>query len=96
MMRGLLLVVVILTLVAPSNKVQAYSIIGQREAANMAGRIGSVQRAQDGQTYGFVIYDMADRACVYLGFSTWHDADRAAREAQGLLATALACVKQRG
>jgi hypothetical protein len=55
-----------------------------------------VQRAQDGQTYGFVIYDMADRACVYLGFSTWHDADRAAREAQGLLVTALACVKQRG
>ena len=62
----------------------------------MAGRIGSVQRAQDGQTYGFVIYDTADRACVYLGFSTWHDADRAAREAQGLLVTALACVKQRG
>jgi hypothetical protein len=62
----------------------------------MAGRIGSVQKAQDGLTYGFVIYDGADRACVYLGFSTWHDADRAAREAQGLLATALACLKQRG
>jgi hypothetical protein len=26
----------------------------------MAGRIGSVQRAQDGQTYGFVIYDTHD------------------------------------
>ena len=51
-------------------------------------RIG--QRAQDDQTYGFVIYDATDRACVYLGFSTWHDADRAAREAQGLLVTALA------
>jgi hypothetical protein len=62
----------------------------------MAGRIGSVQKAQDGQTYGFGIYDVADRACVYLGFSTWHDADRAAREAQGLLVTALACVKLRG
>jgi hypothetical protein len=51
----------------------------------MAGRIGSIQKAQDGQTYGFVIFDAQDRACVYLGFSTWHDADRAAREAQGLL-----------
>jgi hypothetical protein len=60
----------------------------------MAGRIGSVQKAQDGLTYGFVIYDGADRACVYLGFSTWHDADRAAREAQGLLVTALACVRR--
>jgi hypothetical protein len=36
----------------------------------MAGRIGSVQRAQDGSSYGFVIYD-----------------------AQGLLVTALACVR---
>jgi hypothetical protein len=35
----------------------------------MAGRIGSVQRAQDGQTYGFVLYDAQDRACCYiLGF----------------------------
>lgn len=25
----------------------------------MAGRIGPVQRAQDGQTYGFVVYDEA-------------------------------------
>jgi hypothetical protein len=57
----------------------------------MAGCIGSVQRAQEGQTYGFVIYDATDRACVYLGFSTGHDADLAAREAQGLLVTALAC-----
>jgi hypothetical protein len=60
----------------------------------MAGRIGSVQKARDGQTYGFVIYDQMDRACLYLGFSTWHDADRAAREAQGLLVTALACVRR--
>jgi hypothetical protein len=45
-------------------------------------------------TYGFVIFDAQDRACVYLGFSTWHDADRAAREAQGLLVTALACVRR--
>ncbi len=60
----------------------------------MAGRIGSVQQAQDGQTYGFVIFDAQDRASLYLGFSTWHDADRAAREAQGLLVTALACVRR--
>jgi hypothetical protein len=62
--------------------------------SDMAGRIGSVQKAQDGLTYGFVVYDTADRACVYLGFSTWHDADRAAREAQGLLVTALVCVRR--
>jgi hypothetical protein len=55
----------------------------------MAGRIGSIQKVADGQSYGFVIFDTQDRACVYLGFSTWHDADRAAREAQGLLVTAL-------
>ena len=60
----------------------------------MAGRIGSVQKAQDGQSYGFVVYDETDRACVYLGFSTEHDADRAAREALGLLVTALACVRR--
>ena len=60
----------------------------------VGGLAGSVQRAQDGQTYGFVIFDAQDRACVYLGFSTWHDADRAAREAQGLLVTALACVRR--
>ena len=60
----------------------------------VAGRIGSVQKAQDGQSYGFVIYDTLDRASLYLGFSTWHDADRAAREAQGLLVTALACVRR--
>jgi len=60
----------------------------------MAGRIGSVQKASDGQSYGFVIFDAEDRACMYLGFGTWHDADRAAREAQGLLVTALACVRR--
>jgi hypothetical protein len=36
-----------------------------------------IQRAQDGQSYGFVLYDAQGRACLYLGFSTWHDADRA-------------------
>jgi hypothetical protein len=60
----------------------------------MAGRIGLVQKARDGQTYGFVIYDQMDRASLYLGFSTLHDADRAAREAQGLLVTAPACVRR--
>jgi hypothetical protein len=52
------------------------------------------QKAQDGQTYGFVIYDEHDRACAYLGFSTWHEADRAAREAQGLLVAALVCLRR--
>ena len=60
----------------------------------MAGRIGSVQPAQDGQSYGFVVYDAQDRACLYLGFSTRRDADRAAREALGLLVTALTCVRR--
>jgi hypothetical protein len=55
----------------------------------MAGRIGSVQRASDGQTYGFVLYDAQDRPSVYLGFASWHAADQAAREARGLLVTAL-------
>jgi hypothetical protein len=50
----------------------------------MAGRIGSVQKAQDGKTYGFVVFDEADRPSLYLGFGSWHDADRAAREAQRL------------
>jgi hypothetical protein len=47
----------------------------------MAGRIGSIQKAADGKSYGFVVFDETDRACVYLGFSTWHDADRAAGSA---------------
>ena len=42
----------------------------------MAGGIGSIQKAQDGQSYEFVICDVQDRACLYFGFSTWHDADR--------------------
>jgi hypothetical protein len=48
----------------------------------MAGRIGSIQKAADGKSYGFVVFDETDRACVYLGFSTWHDADRAAGSEQ--------------
>ena len=49
----------------------------------MAGRIGSVQKAQDGQTYGFVLYDAQDCPCMYIGFSTRRDADRAARGGAG-------------
>jgi hypothetical protein len=60
----------------------------------MAGRIGTVQRAQDGSSYGFVIFDAQDRPCMYLGFASWHAADQAAREARGLLVTALACVQR--
>lgn len=71
-------------------------VVAGEALKHIAGRIGSVQRAQDGWTYGFVIYDGQDRASLYLGFSTWHDADRAAREAQGLLVTALACVRRYG
>ena len=51
----------------------------------MAGRIGAVQAASDGKTYGFVIYDE---------IPTWHQADNAAREALGLLVTALRCVRR--
>ena len=60
----------------------------------MAGRIGKVEIAQDGQSYGFVIYDALDRACVYLGYSTLHQADIAARHVQGLLVTTLVCEKR--
>ena len=35
----------------------------------MAGRIGSIQRAQYGKSYGFVLYDETNKACVYLGSS---------------------------
>jgi hypothetical protein len=37
------------------------------ERRQIAGRIGSVQQSKDGESYGFVIYDQNDRACVYLG-----------------------------
>lgn len=60
----------------------------------MAGRIGSVQRAQDGWTYGFVIYDAQDQPSLYLGFASWHAADQAAREARGLLVAAMACERR--
>jgi hypothetical protein len=50
----------------------------------MAGRIRSIQRASDGSSYGFVIYDAQDRACVYLGFSTWHDSDKGGTRSAGL------------
>ena len=64
------------------------------ERATNGRTFGSVQRAQDGQSYGFVLYDAQDRPCVYFGFSSWHDADRAAREALGLLVTAVACERR--
>jgi len=60
----------------------------------MAGRIGLVRKPKDGETNGFVIYDEADRACLYLGFSTWHEADSAAREARSLLISAMRCVRR--
>ena len=64
------------------------------DKAHMAGRVGSVQQSKDGKAYGFIIYDEADRACVYFGFSSWHEADNAARQAQSLLITAMRCVRR--
>ena len=60
----------------------------------MAGRIGSVQAAPDGRTYGFIVYDEADRPSLYFGFGSWHQADAAGREMQGLLMTAIRCVRR--
>jgi len=68
--------------------------MAQRRVVQLAGRIGSVQPAQDGQSYGFLLYDEQDRPCMYLGFNTRRDADRAAREALGLLVTALTCERR--
>ena len=62
--------------------------------SHMAGRVGPVQRSRDGESYGFVIYDEADRACAYFGFSSWHEADNAARQAQSLLVTAMRCLRR--
>ena len=64
------------------------------DKAHMAGRVGSVHQSKDGKAYGFIIYDDADRACVYFGFSSWHEADNAARQAQSLLITAMRCVRR--
>jgi hypothetical protein len=50
----------------------------------MGGRIGSVHRAQDGQSYGCVVYDQQDRATQ----------TGRRGEAQGLLVTARACVRR--
>jgi len=43
---------------------------------------------------GFVISGMQDRASVYIGYSTWHQADIAARHIHGLLAGTLACERR--
>src|SRR5262245_14136899 len=68
--------------------------VGSNGDTLMAGRIGSVQQATHGQSYGFVIYDEADRVCLCLGFSTWHEADAASREARSLLVSAFRCVRR--
>jgi hypothetical protein len=60
----------------------------------MAGRIGPVHQSEDGRSYGFLVYDDANRACAYLGFNTWHEADRAARLAQALWAAAVTCARR--
>ena len=60
----------------------------------MVGRVGTVERAQDGQSYGFIAFDEAARPCVYVGFTTWHQADAAAWVMAGLMVTAVACVRR--
>jgi hypothetical protein len=60
----------------------------------MAGRIGSIEKAKEGDSYGFAVYDEADCACCYLGFPTWHQADDAARQMQGLLVAAMRCLRR--
>jgi hypothetical protein len=64
------------------------------EHKSMPGYIGIVQKGEDGKSYGFVIYDEAHSPCIYLGFGTWDEAERAARNAQSLLAAALACARR--
>jgi hypothetical protein len=59
--------------------------------AALAGRIGEVELAQDGESFGFIIYDAKDRACVYIGYPTQQQADIAAQHAQALLVGMLAC-----
>ena len=61
----------------------------------MTGRIGSVQQSRDGNSYGFIIDDEADRACVYLGFSTLAEADSAATQAQSLLVASRRCLRRK-
>jgi hypothetical protein len=60
----------------------------------MVGHIGRVERAAEGSSYGFVVYDEIAKPCVYIGFPTWHQAGQAAREMAGLMVTAVACVKR--
>jgi hypothetical protein len=59
----------------------------------MAGRITPVAQSGDG-TYGFDIVDENGRHALYLGFSTWHEADAASRQAQTLLIAAVRCARR--
>ena len=53
----------------------------------VAGFISRIQRSPDGRTFGFIVYYNANR----LGFSSRIEADRAAQQIIGLLATARRC-----
>ena len=55
----------------------------------MAGFINRIQRSPDGKSYGFIVYDQTNRPSLYLGSSSRVEADRAAQQMTGLLATAL-------
>jgi hypothetical protein len=58
---------------------------------------GATAARQERSSHGTappVIFDAQDRACVYLRYSTWHQADIAARHVQGLLVTTQVCQKR--
>jgi hypothetical protein len=57
----------------------------------VAGFVSRIQRAPDGKSYGFIIYDETNRPSLYLGFSSRDEADRAAQQMTGMLATARRC-----
>ncbi|HXU94360.1 MAG TPA: hypothetical protein VFP33_11965, partial [Gallionella sp.] len=60
----------------------------------MAGFISRIQRSADGKTYRFVIYDEINDAALYLPFASPLEADSAALQMQGMLATAQRCARQ--
>jgi hypothetical protein len=57
----------------------------------VAGYISRIHPSPDGKTYGFIVYDQTNRASLYLGFFSQLEADRAALQMTGLLATARQC-----
>jgi hypothetical protein len=64
---------------------------GYKRERAVAGFISRIQRSPDGKTYGFTVYDETNRPSLYLGFSDKVEADRAAQQMTGVLATARQC-----